>query len=423
MGFYDQLALVSYGLVVLGLTFYNKFRQSTTENSAESYFLDGRRLSLPLFVATLVSTWYGGILGVGEFGYRYGLSQWFLLGLPYYIFAFIFAWFLVPIIRESPAISLVEHCYETLGKTSGNIIAAAVFLLTSPAPYLWMLVAILQLFVPLPSEYILAGVLVFSSCYLLGGRFFTIWSSNTLDFILMFTGFLVLVPFCIYNFGAFDFLYESLPKVYFAPLGGMKLDALAIWWLMGAWTLVDPGFHQRVRAAKTPRVARMGIFVAILFWMLFDFLTLTSALYARALMPDLANAAHAYPLLGAQILPDGLFGLFIISLLATVLSTFNSFSFMAAQTLGQDFLKRLISMPRARLHDVCIIITLLIASVLVVFIPSAVDMWYLLAKTFLPALLFALVTSLNLVPKFLAKHSFTYINLLLISSFFCQIFL
>ena len=55
---------------------------------------------------------------------------------------------------------------------------------------------------------------------------------------------------------------------------------------MGHGLSVDPGFHQRVRAARSPGVARWGILVAVLAWMLFDFLTLSSALYARAVLPD-----------------------------------------------------------------------------------------------------------------------------------------
>ena len=201
LGNSDKLALISYAFIVLSWGLYNK-KKASLDTTPVSYFLDGRRLSLPIFVATLVSTWYGGILGVGEFGYRYGVSQWLLLGMPYYIFAIIFAWLLVPIVRKSKSISLVDHCYETLGKTSGSLVGGAVFLLTSPAPYLWMLVAILKLFLPFSSWIILLGIIGFSSCYLLGGRFFTIWSSNTLDFILMFLGFLILVPFCIYSYGA-----------------------------------------------------------------------------------------------------------------------------------------------------------------------------------------------------------------------------
>ena len=43
---------------------------------------------------TLVSTWYGGILGVGEFSYRYGISNWVIQGVPYYVFALFFAFLL-----------------------------------------------------------------------------------------------------------------------------------------------------------------------------------------------------------------------------------------------------------------------------------------------------------------------------------------
>ena len=420
LGLFDKLALIAYALIVLLWGLYNK-KKPKIDNTPESYFLDGRRLSLPIFVATLVSTWYGGILGVGEFGYRYGVSQWLLLGAPYYIFAIIFAWILVPIVRGSRSISLVDHCYQTLGKTSGNLVGSAVFLLTSPAPYLWMLLAILQLFLPLPSWIILLGILSFTCCYLLGGRFFTIWSSNTLDFILMFSGFLVLVPYCVYTYGGLDFLNTTLPKSHFETTGGMKLGSIAIWWLMGAWTLVDPGFHQRVRAAQSPKIARRGILVAVLAWMLFDFLTLSSALYARAVLPNLASPAQAYPMLGAQTLPDGLFGLFLVSLLATVLSTFNSFSFMAAQTLGQDLINRIRPMRTELLQTVCVGVTLALASALVFLIPSAVDMWYILATTFLPSLLFALVASLGFMPKTLIKHSASCICLIFLSSMFYQI--
>lgn len=421
LGNFDKLALFAYASIVLLWGLYNK-KKSGSNNCAESYFLDGRRLSLPIFVATLVSTWYGGILGVGEFGYRYGISQWLLLGAPYYIFAIIFAWILVPIVRKSQSISLVDYAHETLGKSSGNLVGAGVFLLTSPAPYLWMLVAILQLFLPLPAGIILFGVVIFSMCYLLGGHFFTIWSSNTLDFILMFSGFLVLVPFCVRTYGGFEFLNTALPESHFDALGNMNWGAVAVWWLMGAWTLVDPGFHQRVRAAQSPTTARRGILVAILFWMLFDFLTLSSALYARAVLPNLKNPAQAYPMLGAQTLPDGLFGLFIVSLLATVLSTFNSFSFMAAQTLGQDLIMRIKPMRTELLQAICIALTLFMASALVFLVPSAVDMWYILAATFLPALLFALAAACGYVPQFFITYSSACICLILLSSIIYQIF-
>jgi len=65
------------------------FRRPTT--GAIDYIVAGRRLTLPAFVATLVTTWYGGILGVGEYTWKYGISNWLVLGVPYYLCAALFA--------------------------------------------------------------------------------------------------------------------------------------------------------------------------------------------------------------------------------------------------------------------------------------------------------------------------------------------
>ena len=71
------------------------------QKNEEDYLLSGRKVGLFLFVTTTVSTWYGGILGVGEFSYRYGLVSWFTQGLPYYIFAILFAIFFAKIVRSA----------------------------------------------------------------------------------------------------------------------------------------------------------------------------------------------------------------------------------------------------------------------------------------------------------------------------------
>ena len=75
---------VGLGLYVLAL--WALSWQSRTSSSLE-YLLAGRRLTLWPFVATLVSTWYGGVLGVGEYSFRHGISNWLVMGVPYYLAA------------------------------------------------------------------------------------------------------------------------------------------------------------------------------------------------------------------------------------------------------------------------------------------------------------------------------------------------
>ncbi|NQU04595.1 MAG: hypothetical protein HQ568_00770, partial [Calditrichaeota bacterium] len=60
-------------------------------HGVEDYIVGSRRLTLPAFVATTVSTWYGGILGVGEYSFKHGMSNWLVFGVPYYLAALLFA--------------------------------------------------------------------------------------------------------------------------------------------------------------------------------------------------------------------------------------------------------------------------------------------------------------------------------------------
>ena len=75
-----DLAVVGLFVVVLALLgFSARLRESTVLQ----YLAAGRKLSLPAFVATLVSTWYGGILSICESVASFGIGTWGLLGRPY----------------------------------------------------------------------------------------------------------------------------------------------------------------------------------------------------------------------------------------------------------------------------------------------------------------------------------------------------
>ena len=49
----------------------------------------------------------------------------------------------------------------------------------------------------------------------------------------------------------------------------------------------------------------------------------------------------AYPMLAFKVLPPGMLGIFIVSLLAIIMSTIDSMSFVNAITFGRDIIWRL----------------------------------------------------------------------------------
>ena len=83
MHFFDSIII---GIYVITLIYIGFNRTKKSRSSPEEYLLMGRRLSLPGFVASLVATWYGGILGLGENTYLYGIQTWCILAMPYYVF-------------------------------------------------------------------------------------------------------------------------------------------------------------------------------------------------------------------------------------------------------------------------------------------------------------------------------------------------
>ena len=56
----DYLIIIAYFIIVLIIGFKTK----KSDSSVKDYIVGGRMLTLPAFVATLVASFYGGVLGI-----------------------------------------------------------------------------------------------------------------------------------------------------------------------------------------------------------------------------------------------------------------------------------------------------------------------------------------------------------------------
>jgi SSS family solute:Na+ symporter len=334
----DYSIILGFLILVVIIGLIASFGQ---KKSTDDYLLSGRKVGLFLFVLTNVATWYGGILGVGEFSYRFGLVSWFTQGLPYYIFALIFASLFAGKIRSASLFTIPDKLEEVYGRKVSLFSAFLIFILVSPAPYLLILGQIISLIFDISYFYALIISAIVASIYLIkGGYKSNIWA-DAFSFFVMFIGFIVIVFVASNNYGGIEYLSSTLPKDHLAPTGGTSITFVVVWFLIALWTFTDPGFHQRCYSAKSGSVAKWGIVISVFFWFLFDFLTNTTGLYSRAILPNLDNPVLAFPYLADEILDPGLKGLFFAALIATVLSTLNSFIFLSATTFSRDFVDRI----------------------------------------------------------------------------------
>ena len=360
-------------------------------DSEEEFLLSGRKVTLPAFVATLVSTWYGGILGIGEWSYQFGISQWLILGVPFYIFSALFAVFLAGKIRLNKALTIPEAISNAYSKRAGRISALPIFILVSPAPYILMLGLLFQFITGGNAPFLLYASLValFSVLYITIGGFGAVIRTDILQIVLMFGGFIILLIYAALEFGGFGTLLGSLPSSHLDITGGNTWQYILVWFFIALWTFVDPSFHQRAAAAESPSTARKGIFYSVGFWMFFDFLTCFAGLYAFAILGDgLEQPVLAYPILADQILPVGIKGLFFLSLLATIMSTLDSYLFISGQTLGRDYLLKYFPSANPNfLTRISIFISAILGIILIIIYPSVIDLWYVIGSIFIPGLL------------------------------------
>ncbi|MBS3945060.1 MAG: sodium:solute symporter family protein [Melioribacter sp.] len=382
------ILLFFLALVIIGLL--PGFQKKVS--GKEEYLLHGRKVGLILFILTNVSTWYGGILGVGEFTYRNGLFSWITQGLPYYIFAIIFAFLFAPKIRNASLYTIPDKLELVYGKRVGVITSLLIFILVSPAPYILMIGSLINLIFSLDLILSLIIATLLSSIYLIKGGYKSDLYTDVLQFFIMFIGFTIIVFFSFKNIGGTDYLYKSLPETHLSITGGVSPFYLIVWFLIALWTFADPGFHQRCYAAKTGNTAKWGIIISVFFWLLFDILTTTTGLFARAALPNLENPVFSFPIYAEKVLGSGLKGIFYAALFATIISTSNSFLFISGTTFGNDLLPKLfyknISEKNVVLYvKVGIIISGIIAIILSAAIQSVIDLWYLIGSFCIPGII------------------------------------
>ena len=212
----------------------------------------------------------------------------------------------------------------------------------------------------------------------------------------MFVGIGIILPFCFNSLGGIEYLESRLPGNHLSLTGGNSIQYIIVWFFIGAWVLVDPSFHQRCYAAKNKKTPKRGIIISLIFWIIFDFMTTTAGLYAKAyFLNDLPNPIYSFPALGNKLLPPIAKGIFFLGMIATIMSTLHSYIFISSNTFGRDIIARYRNETEGNVmyNRVGIIASSLFAFFLAYTIPSVINIWYTVGTLIIPALLISVISS------------------------------
>jgi len=341
----DLSIIVAYVAVMLGIGFY-VMRKAP---SFEEYLVAGRSMGTPILVCTLASTYYGldVLFGTSEIAYNDGIVAFFgytVLSLVFYLFA---ATVLSRRLREADFTTLPGILERFYGQESATFGAFASIFYSIPAISLFALGRITEVIFGIPAE---VGSLLLGSValvYTLWGGLWAVAITDSIQFVLMCLTLAIAIPLLMTKTGGFDAVASFAPESYFEPFGGMPIFLMFAYAATGISILVDPGFYQRIFAAKNAKTARNAMLIAIGIWIAYDWLVTAggmlaaSAVQSGALPADL-HTNDALLMAVTYALPVGLIGIFLAGVLATSMSTVDSYSLVAGANIAYDLYRPLV---------------------------------------------------------------------------------
>ena len=366
---------------------------------AEDFLLAGRRLTLPLFVGSLVATWYGGLLGVGEISYKDGLVNWLTQGGFWYLTYLLFALALAKRLNHSGHTTLPDQMGALHGPAARLLATLLNFLNVVPVAYLLSLGLMIRLVTGWPLWLAVVVGAATAGLYSLLGGFKAVVYTDMLQFGLMCLAVALIIFYAVSTLGGGAYLEARLPEAHLRVAGSYSTQELAVWGLIALSTLVDPNFYHRCYAARSPGVARNGILLAVGFWMLFDVCTTFGGLYARAALPGV-DPRMAYPMLADALLPAGAKGIFVTGVLATIMSTVDSYCLVGAMSLSHDLVRRTLRRGNGEgdvvLHTrIGVVLTAGLAMILALAFPESIkSIWKTMGSLSTSAVLLPMVLGL-----------------------------
>ncbi len=397
----DLSIIGAYLMVMLGIGYY-VFRRSP---SFEEYLIAGRSMTTPILVCTLASTYYGldVLFGTSELGFNAGVVAFFgysQLSLAIYLFA---ATMLSKHLRQARFTSLPEILERHYGRGSGLFGAVASIFYSIPALSLFAIGRICEVLFGIDARLGALGLGSIALLYTLWGGLWAVAITDTIQFVLMCLTLAIGIPLLLTTVGGFDAVAASAPEGYFAPFGGIPFWLLIAYAATGISILVDPGFYQRVFAAKSFRQARNAMLISLFIWAAYDWLVTAGGMLAATAVSAGTLPATLHPndaLLTAVIyaLPVGLIGIFLAGVLATAMSTIDSYTLVAGANIAYDLYRPLLKPDASdrdlvRLTKIGVVISWTLGFCLAFLFDRLMALWVFTA-TFL--------TSTVLVPIFMA---------------------
>jgi SSS family solute:Na+ symporter len=339
----DKVIIVVYFALMIGIgvLLYSRMQ------SFDDFLVAGRRMTAPLLVCTLVSTYYGlGVLLAGsEISYESGVVNWFFDTAPAYVMILITALVLTPKIRGRDFRSVPDIVYAHFGLPARVATALASFIYSLPAFSIMGLGGLFVLLFDVPFAWGLILGSAVALIYTVLGGLMAVALTDAVQFVIMAVTLAVAAAIGVSMVGGVEEMGRVLPD-HFLPTGGRPAGQLLVYGLTSLSVFIEPAFYQRIMAAASRRAIVVAMIGGVLLWMSYDWVITTLGIAAhtaeiQGLLSAPSGPDQAVTHFVIHVLPTGLTGLFAAGLAAAAMSTLDSYLLISSTNLIYDILNPL----------------------------------------------------------------------------------
>ncbi len=333
-------------IFVIGSIFYRWI------GSSDDFYLAGRNLPPFILAAVIAATNINLYSFIGQSGiaYKYGIpiiwQTW--TGNMALVFSGLFV---IPIFRRLRIRTIPEFLEIRYSKGVRTLVAIVwVFVLMFwIGVILYTSITAAQIVTGVHSFIILALVLsVVVVVYTMLGGMWSVALTDVLQFLLLLSGALILLPLAMSHVGWWPGLTAKLPEdslTLVQQTGKYSWQfVLAILFLGVQWASTDQGLLQRAFGAKDTRTVAKSLVLAGIITTPFALLWNLPGLAARILFPELANPDTAVPMLLVNLVPNIVLGVIVVGLLSSQLSAtsgnLNGIATVVASDLYENVFNR-----------------------------------------------------------------------------------
>lgn len=310
----------------------------------------GRRLNVPLILATVLASniGAGATVGAAGLGYHDGLSAWWWNGsaaIGSVFLAFLIGPRIWRVAREHNLYTAGDYLELRYSPSVRAVVTSLIWLgtLSILAGQLIAGSAVLTVVADVPrTTGIILSAAVMTVYFVAGGLLSSAWV-NAVQLVVLLIGFAIALPMVISSAGGLAQVLAptGAPEGY-ASLGHSTGPGSG-WMLMFALVpafIISPGLMQKAYGASSERAVRAGIGWQAAVLALFAFVPALFGMAARATNPEISDPNLVLPTVLAEQLPVTLGALGLAAVFSAEVSTCDALLFMLATSLSKDMYKR-----------------------------------------------------------------------------------